>query len=56
MAAGMNAMDLQQSINLAVDSAVNHLKGRPRMISSSKEIAQVSILLLENVVASSCDC
>jgi chaperonin GroEL len=56
VAAGMNAMDLQQSINLAVDSAVNHLKGRPRMISSSKEIAQVSILLLENVVASSCDC
>ncbi|KAH9576563.1 hypothetical protein CY35_01G167900 [Sphagnum magellanicum] len=41
VAAGMNAMDLQRGINLAVDSVVNHLKGRPRMISSSKEIAQV---------------
>ncbi len=56
MAAGMNAMDLQQGINLAVDSVVNHLKGRSRMISSSEEIAQVSILLLEDVVASSCNC
>ncbi len=56
MAAGMNAMDLRRGINLAVDSVVNQLKGRPRMISSFEEIAQVSIMLLENVVASSCDC
>ncbi len=56
VAAGMNAMDLQRGINLAVDSVVNQLKSRPRMISSFEEIAQVSILLLENVVASSCNC
>jgi hypothetical protein len=41
VAAGMNAMDLRRGINLAVDSVVNHLKDRARMISSSEEIAQV---------------
>jgi chaperonin GroEL (HSP60 family) len=41
VAAGMNAMDLRRGINLAVESVVNHLKGRARMISSSEEIAQV---------------
>jgi chaperonin GroEL len=40
VAAGMNAMDLRRGINLAVDSVVNQLKGRPRMISSFEEIAQ----------------
>ncbi|CAK9256037.1 unnamed protein product [Sphagnum jensenii] len=43
VAAGMNAMDLRRGINLAVDSVVNQLKGRPRMISSFEEIAQVTI-------------
>ncbi|KAH9560355.1 hypothetical protein CY35_06G100800 [Sphagnum magellanicum] len=44
VAAGMNAMDLRRGINLAVDSVVNHLKSRARMISSSEEIAQVGTI------------
>ncbi|CAK9191591.1 unnamed protein product [Sphagnum troendelagicum] len=44
VAAGMNAMDLQLGINLAVDSVINHLKGRPRKISSFEEIAQVGTI------------
>jgi chaperonin GroEL len=44
VAAGMNAMDLRRGINLAVESVVNHLKGRARMISSSEEIAQVGTI------------
>ncbi|CAM6026523.1 unnamed protein product [Sphagnum balticum] len=44
VAAGMNAMDLRRGINLAVDSVVNHLKDRARMISSSEEIAQVGTI------------
>ncbi len=56
MAIGMNAMDMQRGINLVVDSMVNHLKGRPIMIRSYEEIAQVNILLLENVVVNSCNC
>ncbi len=56
MAIGMNAMDMQRGINLVVDSMVNHLKDRPIMIRSYEEIAQVNILLLENVVVSSCNC
>ncbi len=48
MAAGMNAMDLRRGINLAVDSVVNHLKSRARMISSSEEIAQVGTCCWKN--------
>ncbi|KAH8975423.1 hypothetical protein BDL97_01G157000 [Sphagnum fallax] len=44
VAAGMNAMDLQRGINLAVDSVVSQLKSRPRMISSFEEIAQVGTI------------
>jgi len=44
VAAGMNAMDLRRGINLAVESVVNHLKGRAKMISSSEEIAQVGTI------------
>ncbi|CAK9858500.1 unnamed protein product [Sphagnum jensenii] len=44
VAGGMNAMDLQRGINLAVDSVFNQLKSRPRMISSFEEIAQVGTI------------
>jgi chaperonin GroEL len=37
----MNAMDLRRGINMAVDSVVEHLKSRAKMISTSEEIAQV---------------
>ena len=41
VAAGMNAMDLRKGISIAVDSVVEHLKSRAKMISTSEEIAQV---------------
>ena len=44
VAAGMNAMDLRRGINMAVDSVVEHLKSRAKMISTSEEIAQVVII------------
>ena len=44
VAAGMNAMDLRRGINMAVDSVVEHLKSRAKMISTSEEIAQVVVI------------
>ena len=44
VAAGMNAMDLRKGISMAVDSVVEHLKSRAKMISTSEEIAQVVII------------
>lgn len=41
VAAGMNAMDLRRGISMAVDTVVETLKSRARMISTSEEIAQV---------------
>lgn len=43
VAAGMNAMDLRRGITMAVDAVVTNLKSRTRMISTSEEIAQVSV-------------
>lgn len=43
VAAGMNAMDLRRGIQLAVDAVVAHLKSQAKMISTSEEIAQVSM-------------
>ncbi|KAL7209775.1 hypothetical protein ACSBR1_031354 [Camellia fascicularis] len=39
--AGMNEKDLQHGIHMAVNAVVTNLKSRARMISTSKEIAQV---------------
>ena len=47
MAAGMNAMDLRRGITMAVDSVLTNLKSRARMISTSEEIAQVSLQVFE---------
>ncbi|KAH7299153.1 hypothetical protein KP509_25G075100 [Ceratopteris richardii] len=44
VAAGMNAMDLRRGINMAVESVVEHLKSRAKMISTSEEIAQVGTI------------
>lgn len=43
VAAGMNAMDLRRGITMAVDDVVTNLKGMARMISTSEEIAQVTL-------------
>ena len=43
VAAGMNAMDLRRGISMAVDDVVTNLKGMARMISTSEEIAQVTL-------------
>lgn len=48
VAAGMNAMDLRRGITLAVDHVVNKLKERSKRISTSEEIAQVSLELLHS--------
>jgi len=45
VAAGMNAMDLRRGISMAVDAVVANLKGMARMISTSEEIAQVTVEL-----------
>ncbi|MCO5604656.1 hypothetical protein L7F22_058826 [Adiantum nelumboides] len=44
VAAGMNAMDLRRGINMAVESVVEHLKSKAKMISTSEEIAQVGTI------------
>ncbi|KAH6823828.1 heat shock protein 60 [Perilla frutescens var. hirtella] len=44
VAAGMNAMDLRRGINMAVDTVVENLKSRARMISTPEEIAQVGTI------------
>jgi hypothetical protein len=41
----MNAMDLRRGIVMAVDAVVTNLKGMARMISTSEEIAQVTVEL-----------
>lgn len=38
-------MDLRRGITLAVDAVVTNLKSRARMISTSEEIAQVSLIM-----------
>ena len=43
--AGMNAMDLRRGISMAVEAVVTNLKGMARMISTSEEIAQVTVEL-----------
>ena len=45
VAAGMNAMDLRRGISMAVEAIVTNLKGMARMISTSEEIAQVTVEL-----------
>eukprot|EP00879_Flechtneria_rotunda_P017379 GHRR01018208.1.p1 GENE.GHRR01018208.1~~GHRR01018208.1.p1 ORF type:complete len:506 (+),score=222.47 GHRR01018208.1:389-1906(+) len=44
VAAGMNPMDLRRGINLAVDSVLQTLKSRAKMISTTAEIAQVGTI------------
>jgi chaperonin GroEL len=39
----MNAMDLRRGISMAVDDVVTNLKGMAKMISTSEEIAQVTL-------------
>lgn len=43
VAAGMNPMDLRRGINIAVDHVLQDLKKRAKMISTTEEIAQVSL-------------
>ena len=42
MAATVNAMDLQNGINIAVDAAVSDLKSRVVMISTLEEIGSIA--------------
>ena len=44
VAAGMNPMDLRRGIQKAVDSVVDNLKSRAKMISTTEEIAQVGTI------------
>ncbi len=44
VAAGMNPMDLRRGIHKAVDSVVETLKSRAKMISTTEEIAQVGTI------------
>lgn len=44
VAAGMNPMDLRRGINIAVESVVQTLKKRAKMISTTEEIAQVGTI------------
>ncbi|XP_002966324.2 chaperonin CPN60-2, mitochondrial [Selaginella moellendorffii] len=44
VAAGMNAMDLRRGISSAVESVVENLKSKAKMISTSEEIAQVGTI------------
>jgi chaperonin GroEL len=44
VAAGMNPMDLRRGIQSAVDSVVESLKARAKMISTTEEIAQVGTI------------
>ena len=44
VAAGMNPMDLRRGIRKAVDSVVDNLKSRAKMISTTEEIAQVGTI------------
>merc|ERR1739838_245119 len=44
VAAGMNPMDLRRGIQSAVDSVVDSLKARAKMISTTEEIAQVGTI------------
>jgi hypothetical protein len=46
VAAGMNAMDLRRGISMAVDDVVTNLKGMAKMISTSEEIAQVTLEMI----------
>ncbi|MBX3498501.1 MAG: chaperonin GroEL [Alphaproteobacteria bacterium] len=44
VAAGMNPMDLKRGIDLAVDAAVEDIKGRAKKITTSDEVAQVGTI------------
>lgn len=48
VAAGMNAMDLRRGINMAVDTVIQHLKSRAKMISTTEEVAQVGAISANN--------
>ena len=44
VAAGMNPMDLKRGIDLAVEAAVEDIKGRAKKITGSDEVAQVGTI------------
>src|SRR3546814_20849772 len=44
VAAGMNPMDLNRGIDMAVTKVVDTLKGQSKAVSGSSEIAQVGII------------
>ncbi len=44
VAAGMNPMDLKRGIDLAVEAAVEDIKGRAKKITTSDEVAQVGTI------------
>jgi chaperonin GroEL len=43
VAAGCNPMDLRRGVALAVDAVVEHIKASTKIITTSSEIAQVSL-------------
>ncbi|WP_419901552.1 chaperonin GroEL [Kiloniella sp.] len=44
VAAGMNPMDVKRGMDLAVSTAVEHLKGAAKQISTTEEVAQVGTI------------
>ena len=44
VAAGMNPMDLKRGIDMAVEAAVDDIKGRAKKITTSDEVAQVGTI------------
>ncbi|WP_343564772.1 chaperonin GroEL [Kiloniella sp. b19] len=44
VAAGMNPMDVKRGIDMAVEAAVEHLKGSAKTISTTGEVAQVGTI------------
>lgn len=51
VAAGMNPMDLRRGITLATQAVVEDLKTRATNISTTEEIAQVSLRLRKSIPA-----
>jgi chaperonin GroEL (HSP60 family) len=56
VAAGCNPMDLRRGVTLAVDAVIDYLKSSTKIITTSAEIAQVSmnVVDLKHVIDSPC--